>query len=297
MGICKVIFFAILCAASGQQFQNLWDILNSTTSRTEIINLSTNIVAGPSHPTLLKLPVTTKFACKDVPGPGYFADIGTQCQVFHRCDANATVTSYLCPNMTAFNPITLVCENLSDVECQTFFEYLDYYTINYGAPLSPGVQVLVGGSGSPSAAPALEPAPGKVTASPSSPAPAGKDPVEPIKVEGKTAIFTKSGPAGQPSSATAQSNASTITRAKEEMVLTKGITTATAAEPTVKPIPEFKAPVLPTGKGKAPAAAVPMTTTRKTTAEMTTEETTEAVFAEPTDQNTTTPAVMWELSW
>lgn len=80
------------------------------------------------------------FGCADKTFPGFYAgnafcfslfishwrleknfpsvDPATQCQTFHRCDINGNLTSYICVNRTVFNPITLICDQWFNVDCE-----------------------------------------------------------------------------------------------------------------------------------------------------------------------------------
>ena len=69
-----------------------------------------------SYPTYNGIP-QTNFACSQHGQPGFYADVDTQCQVFHRCDINGNQTSYLCVNTTVFSQITLVCDAWYNVDC------------------------------------------------------------------------------------------------------------------------------------------------------------------------------------
>jgi len=68
------------------------------------------------------------FTCESKQYPGFYADPATKCQTFHRCDVNGNLTSYICVNMTVFNPITLVCDYWFDVDCAGFIK--DEYFAN-----------------------------------------------------------------------------------------------------------------------------------------------------------------------
>ncbi|KAF5298686.1 hypothetical protein FQR65_LT09666 [Abscondita terminalis] len=59
----------------------------------------------------------TKFSCKDME-PGYYADIDTDCQVFHICDEGRKL-SFLCPNGTVFQQGELICDWWFKVNCTT----------------------------------------------------------------------------------------------------------------------------------------------------------------------------------
>ncbi|GAU93642.1 hypothetical protein RvY_05550-2 [Ramazzottius varieornatus] len=83
---------------------------------TEIQALMSNAYAGTTYPTYSYIPQTT-FSCSQVKQFGFYADTETRCQVFRRCEANNYMFSYICPNGTLFNQITLVCDWWFNVNC------------------------------------------------------------------------------------------------------------------------------------------------------------------------------------
>ncbi|XP_055338413.1 uncharacterized protein LOC129588267 [Paramacrobiotus metropolitanus] len=56
----------------------------------------------------------------------FYADVDTRCQVVRRCDINGNQTAYICPNLTIFNQITLVCHWFWDVDCSKAQQFYDY---------------------------------------------------------------------------------------------------------------------------------------------------------------------------
>ena len=70
---------------------------------------------GKDYPVYNEIPVTY-FSCANYK-PGFYADVDTYCQVYHRCDISGKLTSYLCPPKTLFNQITLVCDWFYNVNC------------------------------------------------------------------------------------------------------------------------------------------------------------------------------------
>jgi len=60
----------------------------------------------------------TGFICAAKSQPGYYADVETQCQVFHRCNSTGRVSSHLCTPSTVFNQISLVCDVWWRVNCK-----------------------------------------------------------------------------------------------------------------------------------------------------------------------------------
>ncbi|XP_043279657.1 probable serine/threonine-protein kinase DDB_G0282963 [Venturia canescens] len=69
---------------------------------------------GVDFPALTTIP-TTSFSCRGLKG-GYYADLETNCQVFHICD-NGRKISFLCPNGTIFQQSQLICDWWFKVDC------------------------------------------------------------------------------------------------------------------------------------------------------------------------------------
>ncbi|KAK2582946.1 hypothetical protein KPH14_009007 [Odynerus spinipes] len=69
---------------------------------------------GVDFPTFTTIPATS-FSCRGVKG-GYYADLETNCQVFHICD-NGRKISFLCPNGTIFQQSQLICDWWFKVDC------------------------------------------------------------------------------------------------------------------------------------------------------------------------------------
>ncbi|XP_048513093.1 uncharacterized protein LOC110117352 [Athalia rosae] len=65
--------------------------------------------AGTDFPVFAEIP-DTGFRCDRQIYPGYYADPGTGCQVFHICQRGGRKDSFLCPNGTIFNQQWLVCD-------------------------------------------------------------------------------------------------------------------------------------------------------------------------------------------
>ncbi|XP_015122673.1 flocculation protein FLO11 [Diachasma alloeum] len=69
---------------------------------------------GVDFPMLTTIPAT-EFSCRGLKG-GYYADLETNCQVFHICD-NGRKISFLCPNGTIFQQSQLICDWWFKVDC------------------------------------------------------------------------------------------------------------------------------------------------------------------------------------
>ncbi|XP_025190559.1 mucin-3A [Melanaphis sacchari] len=75
---------------------------------------------GVDFPILPSIP-QTDFSCRKVKKPGYYADLETDCQVFHICD-NGRKVSFLCPNGTVFRQSHLICDWWFRVDCERSIE-------------------------------------------------------------------------------------------------------------------------------------------------------------------------------
>ena len=89
----------------GDQVPVVWQALDALRGKTMLTSeqeqdLINNAVAGNDYPINAVVP-PSGFSCNGL-AHGYYADTSdpSKCQVFHRCDLDGTMTSYLCPNMT-----------------------------------------------------------------------------------------------------------------------------------------------------------------------------------------------------
>ncbi|XP_055341023.1 mucin-19-like isoform X2 [Paramacrobiotus metropolitanus] len=80
---------------------------------------------GATYPTLSVIPETS-FSCDQVNQSGYYADPETGCQAYRQCLSGAPMYSFLCPNKTLFNQITLVCDWWYNVNCDKSISYYSY---------------------------------------------------------------------------------------------------------------------------------------------------------------------------
>ncbi|XP_055331901.1 uncharacterized protein LOC129583875 [Paramacrobiotus metropolitanus] len=157
--------------ALNPQNPGVWQALDqlrgsSAPSAADIQRIMANAVPGRDYPMLAYIPQTT-FSCSNVRQPGFYADPETRCQVFRRCEANNYMFSYICPNTTIFNQITLVCDYWYNVNCPNSQSFVDYSNpriyiqnarllddVNYGGgsgsggSIGPGGPIITGGGGS-----------------------------------------------------------------------------------------------------------------------------------------------------
>jgi len=99
---------------------------NKELSVDQIQELYLNVKPGEDFPLISQLP-TDPFDCAQFKNPGFYADVDNgKCQIFHRCDVNGNHTAYLCPNMTMFNQITLVCDWWYNIDCSKAKDFYDY---------------------------------------------------------------------------------------------------------------------------------------------------------------------------
>ncbi|XP_055344353.1 uncharacterized protein LOC129592363 [Paramacrobiotus metropolitanus] len=133
-----VAFVASACDASllvkraSGQTPKVWDALdqlkgaNRALHATEMQELLRSARPNQDYPALASIPATN-IDCLKFHQPGFYADVDAgKCQVFHRCDISGNLTSYLCPNMTLFNQITLVCDWWFNVDCSQAKNFADY---------------------------------------------------------------------------------------------------------------------------------------------------------------------------
>jgi len=113
------------------QVPGVWDALDDLRGKPalgveEIQDLLAAAKPDGDYPVLAEIPDQTGFNCANVKQAGYYADTDFRCQVFRRCDIDGTETSYLCPNLTLFNQITLVCDWYYNINCANSAKYQDY---------------------------------------------------------------------------------------------------------------------------------------------------------------------------
>jgi len=106
-----------------QETQYVWNLLKIPLTAEEIQVLLAS--KSDQFPTYNTVPDTDS-DCSSKAQPGFYADVSTGCQVFHRCDFNGNMTSYLCVNSTVFNQITLVCDFWFNVDCQRSKEFENF---------------------------------------------------------------------------------------------------------------------------------------------------------------------------
>ena len=95
---------AVAYAGNGDQQPKVWDALDKLRGKAplatdQIQEIYANAQPGQDFPTLSEIPQSS-VDCAQFKQPGFYADEANQCQVFHRCDVNGNLTSYLCPNMS-----------------------------------------------------------------------------------------------------------------------------------------------------------------------------------------------------
>ncbi|XP_055347961.1 uncharacterized protein LOC129595075 [Paramacrobiotus metropolitanus] len=116
-------------SVQSDQKPKIWDALAQNSGRGKLSiddarDLYINAKAGQDYPNLSEIPAGS-FDCGSVK-PGFYADVDYQCQVIRRCDVNGNQTAYLCPNLTIFNQITLVCDWFYNVDCSQARKWYDY---------------------------------------------------------------------------------------------------------------------------------------------------------------------------
>jgi len=92
-----------------------------------IQELMYEVKPGEDFPLLHEIPKDLHVDCGSFHQAGFYADVDTgRCQLFHRCDINGNLTSFLCPNQTLFNQITLVCDWWFNIDCSQSKQFYDY---------------------------------------------------------------------------------------------------------------------------------------------------------------------------
>jgi hypothetical protein len=130
----------VLNKRAAEQNPKIWDALKvlrggKDLTTQEIQDLLNAAVAGQDYPANAVIPDKV-VDCKAYNQPGFYADDSdpSKCQVFHRCDENGVSSSYLCPNMTLFNQITLICDWFVNVDCAVSKQFVDYSNSRLGDP-------------------------------------------------------------------------------------------------------------------------------------------------------------------
>ncbi|OQV24856.1 Acidic mammalian chitinase [Hypsibius exemplaris] len=100
----------------------LWDLLKPALSSTQI-QVLVRAQSDKDYPTFYDPHMETSFTCASVGAPGFYADLETRCQVYHRCESNGKRWDYICLNQTIFNQLTLTCDWYYNVECGKSLEY------------------------------------------------------------------------------------------------------------------------------------------------------------------------------
>lgn len=90
---------------------------NAAAKSVNFADLLTNAEPGKDYPVFTEIPEPKSFSCAAVNQAGFYADIDTDCQVIRRCDINGNLWSYLCPNLTRFNQIELICDWFWNIDC------------------------------------------------------------------------------------------------------------------------------------------------------------------------------------
>ncbi|GAU88411.1 hypothetical protein RvY_01119 [Ramazzottius varieornatus] len=121
--IALVALVSCVAAQNVGRQQYVYDIIRPQLDAASVVDILLNAQPGVTYPTYAGIP-QTNFACPAQ--PGFYADVNAQCQVFHRCDINGNITSYLCVNTTLFNQITLVCDYFWNVDCPGQQQYASF---------------------------------------------------------------------------------------------------------------------------------------------------------------------------
>lgn len=74
-------------------------------------------------------PVNTNFSCRGR-DTGFYADVETNCRVYHTCDDHGNKFTYYCPAETAFRQEALVCDHAHLVDCTRGRRVSDFRSID-----------------------------------------------------------------------------------------------------------------------------------------------------------------------
>ena len=87
-----------------RQEPGVWDALADLRGRDltteEIQDILNNAIPDKDFPILTEIPDDSDIDCNKFHQPGFYADEKHRCQVFHRCDVNGNLKTFLCPVMT-----------------------------------------------------------------------------------------------------------------------------------------------------------------------------------------------------
>ncbi|OQV12593.1 hypothetical protein BV898_13158 [Hypsibius exemplaris] len=130
--LAAVIGVALAGDKNGDQNPKIWDALKKLRGKDaltaeQIQDLYPNAVPGKDFPNNLAIPQPRPIDCAAVK-PGFHVDdsSASDCQLFDRCDVNGNLTSYICPALTRFNQITLICDYFFNVDCAQSKQFADY---------------------------------------------------------------------------------------------------------------------------------------------------------------------------
>ncbi|CAG2117078.1 unnamed protein product [Medioppia subpectinata] len=73
----------------------------------------------------------TAFRCEYQRYFGYYADVGSNCRVFHVCTPDGRKASFICPNRLLFNQKLSVCDWSYNVECDQSVNFYDTNLIKF----------------------------------------------------------------------------------------------------------------------------------------------------------------------
>ena len=98
------VLVGVAFAGNGDQQPKVWDALDKLRGKAplgtdQIQEIYANAQPGQDFPIISEIP-QSNVDCASFKQPGFYADEAGKCQVFHRCDVNGNLTSYLCPNMS-----------------------------------------------------------------------------------------------------------------------------------------------------------------------------------------------------
>ncbi|CAH0553167.1 unnamed protein product [Brassicogethes aeneus] len=111
-----ILFYATYCIGLMNGQEIIDNIPSNSSDPDDFLSYYQGVEGRPGvdFPILSHIP-RTNFNCREVDS-GYYADLETDCQVFHICEDGKKI-SFLCPNGTIFQQSDLICEWWTKVNC------------------------------------------------------------------------------------------------------------------------------------------------------------------------------------
>ncbi|KAH7937721.1 hypothetical protein HPB49_015053 [Dermacentor silvarum] len=165
-------------------------------------------------PAISEIPIT-EFRCSNQEFPGYFADVETDCQVYHNCLADGRNSSFLCVNGTIFNQRNFVCDWWYKFDCR---KAPSFYHLNLVRNKKNGSKAASTEGALPVAPKALPPPPPPPRQQPSSKRYLEKE-TRPKPSSSLTSRYSKSSPRPPPPKTPSKTSARASPKTHEPLIL------------------------------------------------------------------------------